>query len=52
MTEYHVSVLLKESIENLDILPEGIYADVTFGAGGHSKSILNKLSAYLFARLL
>lgn len=45
MNEYHVSVLLKESIENLDILPEGIYADVTFGAGGHSKSILNKLSA-------
>jgi 16S rRNA (cytosine1402-N4)-methyltransferase len=45
MNEYHVSVLLKESIENLDILPEGIYADVTFGAGGHSKSILNKISA-------
>ncbi len=45
MNEYHVSVLLKESIENLNILPEGTYVDLTFGAGGHSRSILHKLNA-------
>jgi 16S rRNA (cytosine1402-N4)-methyltransferase len=45
MSEYHVSVLLDESIENLNIRPEGHYVDVTFGAGGHSESILNKLNA-------
>lgn len=45
MSEYHVSVLLNESIENLNIRPDGTYVDVTFGAGGHSKSILNKLNA-------
>ncbi|MCZ2100047.1 MAG: 16S rRNA (cytosine(1402)-N(4))-methyltransferase RsmH [Chitinophagales bacterium] len=45
MSEYHVSVLLEESINNLKIRPKGIYVDVTFGAGGHSRSILNKLDA-------
>ena len=45
MNEYHVSVLLKESIENLNILPKGKYVDLTFGAGGHSRSILHNLSA-------
>lgn len=45
MNEYHVSVLLKESIENLNILPRGKYVDLTFGAGGHSRSILHNLSA-------
>lgn len=40
---YHVSVMLKECIEGLRIKPEGIYVDVTFGGGGHSKSILEKL---------
>lgn len=45
MNEYHVSVLLKESIENLNILPKGKYVDLTFGAGGHSRSILDNLSA-------
>jgi 16S rRNA (cytosine1402-N4)-methyltransferase len=40
---YHVPVLLKESIEGLDIKPEGIYVDLTFGGGGHSKEILKKL---------
>lgn len=51
MSEYHVSVLLDESIDNLKIKPDGKYVDVTYGAGGHSKSILNKLSAegHLFA---
>ncbi|MFN8339891.1 MAG: 16S rRNA (cytosine(1402)-N(4))-methyltransferase RsmH [Saprospiraceae bacterium] len=45
MSEYHVSVLLDESIDNLKIRPEGTYVDATFGAGGHSKSILGKLNA-------
>jgi len=45
MSEYHVSVLLDESIKSLSIRPDGKYVDVTFGAGGHSKSILNELSA-------
>lgn len=45
MSEYHVSVLLDESIENLKIQPNELYVDVTFGAGGHSRSIINKLSA-------
>jgi 16S rRNA (cytosine1402-N4)-methyltransferase len=45
MNEYHVSVLLDESINNLKIRPKGIYVDVTFGAGGHSRSILDKLGA-------
>ncbi|HMR89602.1 MAG TPA: 16S rRNA (cytosine(1402)-N(4))-methyltransferase RsmH [Saprospiraceae bacterium] len=45
MSEYHVSVLLDESIKSLSIRPNGKYVDVTFGAGGHSKSILNELSA-------
>jgi 16S rRNA (cytosine1402-N4)-methyltransferase len=51
MTEYHVPVLLQESVEALQIHPEGTYLDVTFGAGGHSKSIINQLSAkgHLFA---
>ncbi len=45
MNDYHVSVLLDESINNLKIRPKGIYVDVTFGAGGHSRSILEKLDA-------
>jgi 16S rRNA (cytosine1402-N4)-methyltransferase len=51
MSEYHVSVLLDESIDNLKINSSGAYVDVTYGAGGHSKSILNKLNAegHLFA---
>jgi 16S rRNA (cytosine1402-N4)-methyltransferase len=40
MSNYHVPVLLKESIEGLDIKPNGIYADLTFGGGGHSREIL------------
>ena len=43
MNPYHVPVLLNESIEGLAIQPEGIYVDVTFGGGGHSKEILKKL---------
>lgn len=41
---YHVPVLLKESIEGLNINPEGTYVDVTFGGGGHSREILSKLT--------
>ena len=40
---YHVPVLLKESVDGLDIQPDGIYVDITFGGGGHSKEILSRL---------
>jgi 16S rRNA (cytosine1402-N4)-methyltransferase len=40
---YHVPVLLKECIDGLNIKPDGVYVDVTFGGGGHSKEILSKL---------
>ena len=40
---YHVPVLLRESIDGLDIKPDGVYVDVTFGGGGHSKEILQRL---------
>lgn len=43
MAVYHSPVLLKESVEGLNIIPEGVYVDVTFGGGGHSKEILSKL---------
>jgi 16S rRNA (cytosine1402-N4)-methyltransferase len=40
---YHVPVLLKESIDGLNIKPNGTYVDVTFGGGGHSREILSRL---------
>ena len=40
---YHVPVLLNESIKGLSIKPNGTYLDLTFGGGGHSRSILKKL---------
>jgi 16S rRNA (cytosine1402-N4)-methyltransferase len=41
--EYHNPVLLQASVDGLNIKPDGIYVDVTFGGGGHSKEILNRL---------
>ena len=41
--EYHNPVLLKETVDGLDIKPDGIYVDVTFGGGGHSREIMRRL---------
>lgn len=47
---YHQPVLLNECMEGLDIRPEGTYADVTFGGGGHSRAIMERLSTgHLYA---
>jgi len=43
MSEYHVPVLLGPSIDGLDLRPDGIYVDVTFGGGGHAREIANRL---------
>ena len=43
--EYHNAVLLSESVEGLNIQSNGIYVDVTFGGGGHSKEILKQLGS-------
>ena len=40
---YHIPVLLKQSVDELDIHPAGTYVDVTFGGGGHSREILSRL---------
>lgn len=44
-TPYHIPALLAETIELLDIKPDGVYADVTFGGGGHSRAILERLGS-------
>lgn len=41
--EYHNPVLLKETVDGLNIVEDGIYVDVTFGGGGHSREILDRL---------
>ena len=47
---YHVPVLLNECMEGLNIRPDGTYADVTFGGGGHSRAIMERLSTgHLYA---
>ena len=40
---YHIPALLRESIDGLNIRPDGVYVDVTFGGGGHSMEILKRL---------
>ncbi|WP_430810389.1 MULTISPECIES: 16S rRNA (cytosine(1402)-N(4))-methyltransferase RsmH [unclassified Carboxylicivirga] len=42
---YHIPVLLKESVDGLNIHPDGVYVDLTFGGGGHSREILSRLGA-------
>ncbi|MFD1294705.1 16S rRNA (cytosine(1402)-N(4))-methyltransferase RsmH [Lutibacter holmesii] len=42
--EYHNPVLLNESVDGLNIKPDGVYVDVTFGGGGHSREILSRLN--------
>jgi len=41
--DYHNAVLLKETVDGLAIKPDGVYVDVTFGGGGHSREILSRL---------
>lgn len=43
MSDYHDPVLLRESVDMLNVRPEGVYVDVTFGGGGHSREILSRL---------
>lgn len=43
--EYHNPVLLKETVDGLNIRPDGVYVDVTFGGGGHSREILSRLGS-------
>ena len=45
MDSYHVPVLLKECVDGLNVQPDGIYVDVTFGGGGHSSEILRRLGS-------
>ena len=42
--QYHTPVLLNESIDGLNIQPDGVYVDCTFGGGGHSHAILQQLN--------
>ena len=51
MTKYHVPVMLDECLEGLAIKSDGVYVDVTYGGGGHSKAILEKLKVALTASI-
>lgn len=42
---YHIPALLKETVDGLNIKPDGVYVDVTFGGGGHSREILSRLGS-------
>ena len=44
--EYHAPVLLHDCVKGLNIRPDGVYVDVTFGGGGHSRAILEKLGPF------
>ena len=44
MSEYHTPVLLRESITGLNLKPDGVYVDVTYGGGGHSSEILKHIT--------
>src|SRR3954464_4818335 len=43
--DYHIPVLYNEVLEGLNIKPDGIYVDATFGGGGHSRGIMKKLNS-------
>lgn len=51
VSSYHVPALLKESVDGLNIREGGVYVDVTFGGGGHSREILSRLggSGHLYS---
>ena len=40
---YHIPALLKETVDGLNVNPDGVYVDVTFGGGGHSREIMRRL---------
>ena len=44
ISDYHIPVLFKETLDGLNIQPDGVYVDCTFGGGGHSAGILNLLN--------
>ncbi len=44
MMDYHQPVLLQESVDGLNVKPDGVYVDATFGGGGHSREILKRLT--------
>lgn len=46
---YHIPAMLKETIEGLNIQPDGVYVDVTFGGGGHSRAILEAGAGHLYS---